>query len=167
MKRQSKKYARPLRSWNRARIETEKKLKQDYGLRRKKEIWRAEAILRNFRRLARELRARKDETKEKILITRLSKLGLVGENANLDNVLALNVQNILDRRLQTIVFKKGLSNTAKEARQFIAHGHIAIEGRRAKFPSTLVPKDMEEKIKFYERSKVKAFKLSGANVAKA
>ena len=64
MKRQQKKYERPLRPWDRPRIEAEKKIKQDYGLRRKKEIWKAQAILRNFRRLARELRAKKDKEKE-------------------------------------------------------------------------------------------------------
>src|SRR3990172_8373778 len=127
MKRQQKKYERPLRPWDRSRIEAEKKIKKDYGLRRKREIWKAQAILRNFRRLAREMRAKKDKEREKILIGKLNKLGLVNINANLDDVLVLNVQNILDRRLQTIVHRKGLANSLIQARQFIVHGHIALQ----------------------------------------
>src|SRR3989304_6568383 len=163
MKRQQKKYERPLRPWDRPRIEAEKKIKQDYGLRRKKEIWKAQAILRNFRRLARELRAKKDKEKENILIEKVRKLGLIHANANLDDVLALNVQNILDRRLQTIVYKKGLANTPRQARQFIVHGHISLNGKRARFPSTLIVRDSEEKINFHEKSKVKQSKMSGEN----
>ena len=72
MKRQQKKYEKPLRPWDKGRIETEKKLKQDYGLRRKKEIWRAESILRNYRRLARNLAAKRDKPKEKILLDKLT-----------------------------------------------------------------------------------------------
>ncbi len=167
MKRQKKKYENPLRPWDRTRIETEKKIKQEYGLRRKKEIWKAQAILRNYRRLARESRASKDKNQEKILIDKLHKLGLIGANSNLDDVLALSIQNILDRRLQTVVQRKGLASTPKQARQFIIHGHVALEGKRVRFPSTLIPKDLEEKINFYEKSKVKQFKLSGMNEAKA
>ena len=162
MKRQQKKYERPLRPWDKPRIEAEKKVKQDYGLRRKREIWKAQAILRNYRRLARELRAQKGKENEKILIEKLHKLGLIHANANLDDVLALNLQNILDRRLQTIVQRKGLASTPKQARQYIVHGHIAVEGKRLRFPSTLIRKDLEEKIHFYEKSKIKELK-SGLN----
>jgi small subunit ribosomal protein S4 len=155
MKRQKKKYDKPLRPWDRGRIEAEKKLKQDYGLRRKKEIWRAESILRNYRRLARNLSAKRDKEKEKILLDKLVKIGLINPNASIDNVLALNVESILGRRLQTLVFRKGLAHSINQARQFIIHGHIALDKKRVRWPSTLVPLSEEGKISFYEKSKIR------------
>jgi len=155
MKRQKKKFERPKKPWDKTRIEEEKKLIQNYGLRRKKEIWRVESILRNYRELARDLAARRDKEKEKILLDKLFKMGLINKDANLDDVLALTVENILDRRLQTLVFKKGLAQTIKLSRQHIVHGHISFDNRRIRWPSMLVPLGGEEKISFYEKSKVK------------
>jgi small subunit ribosomal protein S4 len=155
MKRQHKKFTRPLRPWSRSNIEAEKKIKQDYGLRRKKEIWRAESILRNYRRIARSLAAKRDKEKEKILLDKLSKMGLIKSESSLDNVLVLNVENILERRLQTLVFKRGLAHTLKQARQMIVHGHVALDGRRTRWPSVLVPLSEEGKISLYEKSKLK------------
>src|SRR3989344_2995934 len=114
MKRQKKQYERPLKPYDKARIEKEKEILTKYGLRKKTEIWRAISILRNFRRLARELEAKRDKTRESILLEKLRKLGLIDETANLDDVLALDVEKILERRLQTIVFKKGLATSAKQ-----------------------------------------------------
>jgi len=155
MKRQKKKYEKPLRPWDKVGIETEKKLKKDYGLRRKKEIWRAESILRNYRRIARSLAAKRDKEREKILLEKLINLGLIKPESSLDNVLALNIENILERRLQTLVFRKGLAHSTKQARQYIIHGHISLDGRRVRWPSTLVPLSDEGKISFYERSKIR------------
>lgn len=146
MKRQRKKYEKPVKPWDKARIEKEKEIMKNYGLKNKREIWRAEAILRKYRRLARELAAKRDKQKEKILIEKLVKMGMLAENSSLDNVLELTLNDILDRRLQTIVFKRGLSNSIKQARQFIVHGHIKINGRKVVYPSYLVSKDEEDKI---------------------
>ena len=77
MKRTKKSYSRPFRPWDKTRIEEEKKLLRDYGLRRKREIWRAEAILRKYRRLARNLAAKTNEEMEKILMQKLSTLKLI------------------------------------------------------------------------------------------
>ena len=149
MRGQHKKYEKPLRPWDRTRLEAEKKIKQNYGLRRKKEIWRAESILRNYRRQARNLAAKKDKEKEKVLIDKLVKIGLLNPTADLDDVLALTVEKLLERRLQTLTFKKGIARTAKQARQLIVHGHVAIDGRRVRWPGTIVPISEESKIKFY------------------
>lgn len=164
MKRQKKKYEKPLRVWDKSRIESEKKLIQNYGLRRKREIWRAESILRNYRRIARGLAAKMDKEREKILLDKLFKIGLIKKEASLDDILALTVENILERRLQTLVCKKGLANTPKQARQFIVHGHIAVNGRRVKWPSMLIPIGEENKISFYEKSKMS---FGGKNEKKA
>lgn len=146
MRRLKKKYQKPKKPWDKSRIEEEKKLMEEYGLRRKKEIWRAEAILRKYRRMARELNARMDKEKEKMLIQKLIRFGILNNGATLDDVLSLSVRDILDRRLQTVVYRKGFANTIKQARQFIVHGHVFIDGRRVVWPSYLVPKDEEDKI---------------------
>ena len=146
MKRFRKKYKKPRRPWDKSLLEEERKLMIEYGLRRKRELWRAKEILRKYRRLARKLNAIKDKDREKILLGKLYKLGLVDENANLDTVLSLTVKDILNRRLQTIVYRKGLANTIKQARQFIVHGHVKINGRKVVYPSYLVPREEEDKI---------------------
>jgi len=138
-----------MRLWDRARIEAEKKIEQSYGLRRKKELWRAESILRNYRGIARGLAASKDKEKEKILIAKLAKMGLLSLTASLDDVLALTVENLLERRLQTLAYRKGLAKTAKEARQMIVHGHVAVNEKRVVWPGMLVMLDDESRIKYY------------------
>jgi len=143
-KRQKRKYSRPKRPYNKERIEREKKLKQEYGLRRKREIWKAEAILREFRRRGRELQAHRNEKKEQELIGKLNKLGLKCQS--LDDVLETRLDSILSRRLQTLVYKKGFANSARHARQLIVHGHIFVERRKITWPSYLVESDKEEKI---------------------
>lgn len=160
MKRQKRKYSRPLRPWNKPRIESEKALMIDYGLRKKMELWKAESMLSEFRGRARNLQALKNETEEKHLIGKLVKLGLLKEEASLDDVLALETTDLLNRRLQTIVHKKGFANSADQARQFIVHGHIAVDGIKARWPSTLVSLAREEKISYYGKSKVKDVVIS-------
>ncbi|MBU5557884.1 MAG: 30S ribosomal protein S4 [Candidatus Aenigmatarchaeota archaeon] len=157
MKRQAAKFERPLKPWNRERIAHERKLMVDYGLRRKHEIWRAEAILRNFRQNARQLVATRDKKAEALLLSKLSKLGLVRPDATLDDVLALSTENILERRLQTIITRKGIATTPLQARQYIVHGHIAVDGQRVRWPGALVPVDAESKISLYEKSKLKGW----------
>lgn len=155
MKRQRRKYETPKAPWDKNRIEIERKVINDYGLRRKHEIFRTESILRNFRRLARELEANKDPEKQAVLINKVHSMGLIPKSATLDNILALTLENLLDRRLQTIVVKRGIAHTSKQARQFIVHGHIAICGKRNRWPSTVVRLEEEPTVSFYERSKVK------------
>lgn len=155
MKKQRKKYERPKRPWDKERIESEKKLKETYGLRRKNEIWRAESILRNYRRIARQLAANTDVENQKIIIDKLHKLGLIQANSTLDDILALQTESLLDRRLQTVVVRKGLANTLKQARQYIVHGHIALDGRRNRWPSTIVKLEEEASVSFYPSSNVK------------
>jgi small subunit ribosomal protein S4 len=128
------------------RIEEERNLLKEYGLRRKKEIWRAEAIVREFRRRARNLIATKDDERTKVLLNKLVELGLLEKNQGLDHVLALTVNDVLNRRLQTLVHKKGICNSMKQARQYITHGHIYIEGRKITYPSYIVPVEKEKLI---------------------
>jgi small subunit ribosomal protein S4 len=149
MRRIRKKFKNPRIPWDRAEIEERDKIIKDYGLRRRKEVLIAEKILRDFRERARKLIAKRDEEESKALLSKLIKLGLLKPGQGLDDVLSLTINNILDRRLQTIIWKKGLANTPKHARQLIAHDHICINGRRIKFPSYLVPIKEEKKIGLY------------------
>ncbi|MFH1821650.1 MAG: 30S ribosomal protein S4 [Methanobacteriota archaeon] len=149
MKRQRKKYLRPSHPWEKDRMDAEDMVLSKYGLTRKTEIWRAQKLLKNFRVQARNLLAASGpqaEKETKQLITRLRGLGLVGDEATLDDVLGLSIDNLLERRLQTIVQRKGMAQTMKQARQMVTHGHIAIDGRRVNVPSYLVLRSEDAKI---------------------
>ncbi len=150
MRKIRKKLKTPLRPWDKDRIEEERKLLEKYGLRRKREIWKAESILRKYRRRARIISAKNDKEGEKILLDKLYKMGVLKtRDVDLGVVLGLKVNDILNRRLQTIVFEKDLANTALQARQLITHGHITVEEKKNIFPSYLVPRDIENKIEYY------------------
>ena len=150
MRRIRRKLKRPRRPWDKVRIEQESKIVKEFGLKRKREIWKAESILRAFRRRARNLAAKRNEMEEKKLLDRLQKLGLFDKKANLTDVLSLTTENLLERRLQTIVYRKGLANTMRHARQLINHGHIAIGERKSVHPGLMVPKELEGQIKYHK-----------------
>ncbi|MBI4014585.1 MAG: 30S ribosomal protein S4 [Candidatus Aenigmarchaeota archaeon] len=135
-KKQKKKFASPTKPYDKERIDREKKLLSSYGLRRKKEIRRAESILRDFRQRARTLQASANATKERELIDKLATLGV--DVKSLDNILGVSVEQLMDRRLQSVIFKKGMANSMKHARQLILHGHVTISGRKLSWPSYIV-----------------------------
>jgi len=153
-----KKYETPSHPWDKDRIEAENALIKKYGLKNKREIWRAQTMLRKFRAQARSLLGKvtssdpqvKRETEQ--LLGRLHRLGILPENATLDDVLALDVESILKRRLQTVVYLKGLASTPFQARQFIVHGHICIDKRRVTAPGYMVPKEEENMIEYHPSS---------------
>ena len=149
-KRQRKKYENPRFSLSKPELDAELKLLGDYGLRNKKELRRHHSMLSKYRTLARKLLARAPEDRhmlEKQILSKLIFLKVIAENSNLDNVLSSSIENILDRRLQTQVFKKGLSKTLPQARQLITHGHIIIRGKKVTSPSYLVTSEEEQNIK--------------------
>src|SRR3989344_6520595 len=157
-RKQRKKYKGPSHPWQRKRIEEERIIKKEYGLKNKKEIWKASSILRRSNIQAKKLISEKNkgnpqaEIEEKQLIGRLYKLGLLNEDAKLDDVLSLELKDILNRRLQTFVYKKGLCLTPKQARQFIVHGCIFVNGRKISVPSYLVGREEELTITFNPNS---------------
>ena len=146
MRRIRKKFKNPRMSWDSDNIAERRNTMNNYGLRRRKEILIAQEILRSFRRRARELIAEKDDKKMKTLLEKMVKLGLLKSEQGLDDVLALNLNNILDRRLQTIVWKLGLATTPKQSRQFITHCHVTVEGKIVKSPAYIVRISEESKI---------------------
>ncbi len=143
-KKFKKKYERPKKPYDKERIAKEKKIKENYGLRRKKEIWRAEGIVRDFRRRARELQAKRNEQEENSLIGRLNRLGISCKR--LDDVLQVTLDDILSRRLQTMLYKKGFASSVKHARQLIVHGHVTVDNKKIFWPSYIVEKDAEDRI---------------------
>jgi small subunit ribosomal protein S4 len=148
-KKQRKSYETPSHPWRKDRIEKEKELVRKYGLKNKRDIWKAESKLRRIRRLARNLlgsHGERAEQEEEKLVGKLQKLGLLKGEADLDSVLGLTIEDILERRLQSLVHRKGLSKSPKQARQLVVHGHIRVGGRRIKSPSYLVPVEQEETI---------------------
>lgn len=147
-----KKYKTPRHPWEKDRIDKEKELTKIYGLKNKKEIWKFVSKLKKFTRQAKSLLGKKTKKTEKEgqeLLNRLRKYDLIlGDKV--EDVLNLNAEDILGRRLQTKVYKMGLARTPRQARQFITHGHIAVSGKKTTVPSYLVKKD--DKITFVERS---------------
>jgi small subunit ribosomal protein S4 len=147
-----KKYldGKPKKLWNRQLLLEELQLVGEYGLRNKRELWRARALLKWVVRRARSLLYMTPEERaslEKPFKEKLYKMGLMEDpNVPLDRILSLDVRAVLERRLQTIVYRLGLAKSIHHARQLIVHGHIAVAGRRVTSPGFLVPRDLEDKI---------------------
>jgi len=144
MKRQKKLYSRPRRPFDKARIEEENVLKEKYGLKNKKEIWKADAAIGRIRNLAKELITASEDDK-RAFIDRLKKKGFPVEN--IAEVLALNKEDWLKRRLQTILHFGGHANTSKQARQLISHKHVAIGNQVVNVPSYQVALEEEPIVK--------------------
>jgi small subunit ribosomal protein S4 len=154
-KRQRRKFETPRFPWRKDILQEELKLLGTFGLRNKHELWRHETMLSKFRGIARSLIGRTPEERVKMeneLLTRLKKLGVLQETAVLDDVLDLSIEDILERRLQTIVFRKSLTKTVHQARQLITHGHITIENRRVTVPGYIVSREEEKAITYATQS---------------
>ncbi len=157
-KKPRKKWEGPKHPWRKEVLIQELKLLGTYGLRNKRELWRAQTIIRKFRHQARSLLAAPKEIREKVekaMLRKLYNMGLLPENATLEDVLSLTVEDLLERRLQTIVYKKGLARTIHQARQLIVHGHIAIAGRRVTSPGYIVSREEEELVDYAPTSPFK------------
>ncbi len=150
-----KKYKNPPHPWQLERIQMENEYVRYYGLKNKKEFWKSRSVLKNIRSQARTLQARlrygdsqaKKEMDE--LIDKLSRNGyLVGEELTLNDVLNMTVENVLNRRLQTVVYHKGLASSPKQARQLITHGHICVAGRRITIPSYILSREEESDVNY-------------------
>ncbi len=147
-KKPRKKYERPYKPWSRQFLEESNRLAGEYGLRNKRELLRMAYLARKYRRIARQLIANPEEAEKELepILKKLKRLGVLSEDATLDDMLDLSVEQFLERRLQTIVWRKGFAKTPYMARQLITHGHIRINGRRIRQPGYLVTLDEEDKI---------------------
>ena len=144
----------PKHPWQAERIEEERTLIHNYGLRNHREIWKARSKLRRWRSNAMKLIATADTgeghvSKEKSdLITSLHRRGLLPEGASLDDVLRLNVEHVLARRLQSQVYYKGLASSPKQARQLLIHGHISIGNQVMTVPGYITTRDEEAALQY-------------------
>jgi small subunit ribosomal protein S4 len=142
----------PRHPFNKTRIEEEMMYMGRYGLRNKKEIWKAQTILRKYRSRARASLALPElqrEDERKVLVKKLFRMGIMANEQGLtDDVLSLTVEMFLKRRLQSVVHELGLANSPWQARQMISHGHIAISGRKVTAPSYHVKRGEEELIAY-------------------
>jgi small subunit ribosomal protein S4 len=143
MIRKHKKYSRPRKPYDLVRFGEENKLIETYGLKNKREIWKADAAVSEIRRKAKAL-ITADVEKSKKLIEKLNKQGF--NVKNIADVLALNKEEYLKRRLQSILVSKGVVKSPKQARQLITHKHVLINKNIVTSPSYVVSFDEEKKI---------------------
>lgn len=146
VKKLKKQYDTPNEGWNEERIDREIQLMDDYGLKNKREIYKAQSQLRNLRQEARNLVAAENEKERTELIQKTNRLGLVRQDAELEEILSLNLTDLLDRRLQTAVNRRGYTDTVREARQLVVHGHVYIDGQRVTVPGYLMTQEEEKEI---------------------
>lgn len=154
-KRLRKKYSTPNHPWNKEAIETERVLMREYGLKNKRELYIADSFIKKYRKIAKNLivDTSKQAVKEKEqMLSKLKGLGLLAEDADLGDVLSLELKDLLERRLQTLVFRKSLARSMKQARQFIVHRHVAVNGKEINASSYLVPLSEEAHVIFKENS---------------
>ena len=154
----------PRKVWRKPKRPLNYELKMDelqtlgtFGLRTKRELWKAHTELSRVRQQARSLLAltqKVREEKEPILLKSLARIGLVSDNATLDDVLNLKPTDLLARRLQTIVSKKFGFKTPYQARQAVIHGHIMIGDRKVDIPSYTVTVAEEDSVQFSPESKI-------------
>jgi small subunit ribosomal protein S4 len=156
-----RKYETPAHPWEGDRIKAENELLMKYGLKNKRELWRAQSFIRTLRAQSRDLQARlrtgdpqaKIETDQ--ILKRCARMALLPmEGATLNDVLALGTEAVLTRRLQTMVYRRGLAYTPKQARQFIVHGHASIAGRKVTIPGYLVKRSEEDLIQYHVTSPI-------------
>ncbi|HET8856949.1 MAG TPA: 30S ribosomal protein S4 [Nitrososphaeraceae archaeon] len=152
-KKSRKTFRRPRQIWTTEQLSSELYLIGSYGLRSKSELWKAQTKVADIRNQARELLALTVEARqvqETKLLNYLHKLGLVKESATLDDVLNLKLEDILERRLQTIIMKKGVSKSPQQSRQLVVHGHVSIGERVINIPGYMVRKDEEPTIVLHD-----------------
>ena len=66
-----------------------------------------------------------------------------------------NLLSLLERRMDNVVFRLGLANTRRQARQLVRHGHFTVNGKRVDIPSALVHEG--DVIEVAEKSRASAF----------
>lgn len=158
-KKPRKKYKTPRHPWRSDQLSQELYLVGTYGLRNKRELWKAQTELSRIRKNARAILAGSPEVRTKRegeFLASLTRIGVIGPEPTLDDVLTLTVEDLLERRLQTVVWRMGLTKTPYQARQMIAHGHIAVGNRSVMVPGYMVRRDEGVRIRedspFYEQA---------------
>ena len=168
-KRNRRKHNRPKEMWDLERIKSSNALVDHYGLKNMKELWKAQTEIGRIRRNARLLLSggQGSENIKGTMFAMLERIGLAKPGATVDDLLDLKENSMLERRLQTIVFRKGLAKTVKQARQLTVHGFIAINGKKVNKPSYIVDVKDEAGIAYYKPIDVMTAKTPKAEAAEA
>jgi small subunit ribosomal protein S4 len=150
-------YETPNHPFQGERISEEHSLLDRYGLKNKEELWRAQSELRGYRREARNILAQRaqgdtEAAEGEEFVSHLQRIGVLDDGDELDDVLLLDVTDLLERRLQTVAYRQGLANTPNQARQFVSHGHVTVDGRRVQAPSYKVEVAEQGSVQFDENS---------------
>jgi ribosomal protein S4(archaeal type)/S9(eukaryote cytosolic type) len=152
-KRNRKKFSKPKNIYNTARIEADRAMIKEYGLKNMHELWAAQTELSRLRSNVRVLLAGGTPGADKRradILGRLVTLGIVDGNVGLERLLDLKETDLLERRLESRVFKKGLAKSMKQARQLIVHGFISINGTRVDKPGYTVRISEDNMIGYYK-----------------
>jgi small subunit ribosomal protein S4 len=156
-------YDTPKHPWEAGRMAEERKLLEKYGLKNKRELWKAQSNLRRIRGQARELQARlragepQAQRETALLLARLTRLGVLPSGTpSIDDVLTLTTEDLLRRRFEWIVFHRNLAPTPRGARQWIVHGHFSIGDHRVTRPGYLVSSGEEALIAYSPTSPISA-----------
>ena len=151
MKRKQKTYSKPKRPFDKTRIDEEAQIKKEFGLKNKREIWKAEAKVNLMRKRAKDL-ILSGPQEQQVFFDKLKKIGIKADS--ISDVLSLDKKDYLNRRLQTVLVTKKMATTSKSARQLITHKKVMINGRVLDSPSYIVPVELENKISL-KKSKIK------------
>lgn len=160
MIRKKKMFSKPRKAYEKARIKEEDKLVERYGLKNKREIWKTLAKINYFRTRAKEL-AKSSLDEQQILFNKLQMIGL--NVRSIADVLALKVEDLLERRLSTVIVHKRLANTSQQARQMIVHKRVMIDNKAINIPSYLVLVSQENLISIKPAKPGKASAAEGSD----
>jgi small subunit ribosomal protein S4 len=164
MIRKKKSYLRPKKMFEKVRIEEENSLLDKYALKNKREVWKSLAKIKYFRARAKDL-AKASSQEQKLFFGKLTTLGIKVDS--IADVLALKIENILDRRLPTLVASKGLAQTPRHARQLVVHKKILVNGKVVDSPGFIVSVVDEDQISLREKAKKKEVKAEVKEEVKA
>ncbi len=156
-KKLRKKYSTPVHPWKKTAIDAGKILRKEYGLRNRKEILIATSFLKKYKDIAKRLIAdntAQGEREKKQMLDKLQGLGLLSSGIELEHVLSLELKDILERRIQSLLFRKGLARSMNQARQFIVHRHVVTGDKCITFPSYLMTVAEENQLGFKTKSQL-------------
>jgi len=149
-----KNFSTPSHPWNKERIIEESEQVESYALKNKREIYKANSILKKYLKIAKRfatIRTKQDEIEKTQFLEKMRSFGFI-DGDDVSKVLDLELKNILERRLQTLTHRKGFARSMKQSRQFITHRHIMVGDKKITMPSYLVTLSEEPKISFIASS---------------